>query len=312
LFFSFVFWQDKIVLYIAHVLTSIEKTKKTMKKIKFVLGSSVAVFLIVASVFVSCQKEKDANVETKVQPVTHQLGCLMLPTEKYMSITLKDAPISLLKAAPAVLNLNVPPVGDQGGEGSCVAWGTTYAGRSIDWQTSHPAAWSKSVNIFSPEFVYNQIKSSSDCASGAYVTDGLKLLVNEGVVPWSIMPYTDSGCSLMPTAEQEANAATYKVTSYSRVSITSTAIKAALVSGKPVIVGGPVNRAFMYLKGTTVLTTYIGTTYGGHCYCVVGYDDGKQAFKIMNSWGSSWGSKGFGYIGYGYVSKWWQEAYVLN
>jgi C1A family cysteine protease len=283
-----------------------------MKKTRIVLMSVTAAFLLAVALFVSCQKENDVSSDETMQPVTHQLGCLMLPTEKYMSITLKDAPISLLKAAPAVLNLEVPPVGDQGSEGSCVAWGTTYGGRSIDWQASHPAAWSTSVNIFSPEYVYNQIKAG-DCASGAYVTDGLKLLVDQGVVPWKIMPYSDrNGCSLMPTVNQTAVAATYKVGSYGRVSITSTAIKAALVTGKPVIVGGPVNRAFMYLKGTTVLTTYTGTTYGGHCYCVVGYDDGKQAFKIMNSWGRSWGSKGFGYIGYSYISKWWTEAYVLN
>ena len=283
-----------------------------MKKIKFVLGSSVAVLLIVASVFVSCQKEKDANVETKVQPVTHQLGCLMLPTEKYLSITLKDAPSSLLKAAPTVLTLNTPPVGDQGSEGSCVAWGTTYAGRSISWQVANPATWSYSVNIFSPEYTYNQVKSS-DCASGSYVTKGLDLLVSQGAVPWSIMPYSDlNGCSLMPTADQMAIAANYKVASYSRVSITSAAIKAALVSGKPVVVGGPVNRAFMYLSGTTVLTKFSGSSMGGHCYCVVGYDDSKQAFKVQNSWGTSWGSNGFGYIGYNYVAKWFQEAYVLN
>lgn len=218
----------------------------------------------------------------------------------------------LLKAAPTLLNLNVPPVGDQGSEGSCVAWGTTYAGRSISWQASHPASWSQSVNIFSPEYIYDQVKIG-DCSGGTYVTTGLDFLVNNGAVPWSVMPYSDvNGCSLVPTSDQVALAATYKVASYSRVSITSTAIKAALVSGKPVIVAGPVNRAFMYLTGTTVLKSFSGSSLGGHCYCVVGYDDSKQAFKIMNSWGTSWGSSGFGYIGYSYVAKWWQEAYVLN
>jgi Cysteine protease len=283
-----------------------------MKKSRTILLSIAAALVLVAAIVVSCQKENNTKNEAKEQLVTHQLGCLMLPSEKYLSINLNDAPLSLLKAAPAVLTLNVPPIGDQGSEGSCVAWGTTYAGRSISWQVAHPASWSKSENIFSPEYVYNQIKSG-DCASGAYVTDGLKLLVNQGVVPWNIMPYSDvNGCSLMPTANQMATAASYKVSSYSRVSITATAIKAALVSGKPVIVGGSVNTAFMYLKGTTVLKSYTGTTLGGHCYCVVGYDDSLQAFRVMNSWGSSWGSKGFGYIGYSYVSSWWQEAYVLN
>jgi Cysteine protease len=283
-----------------------------MKKTRNVLLSVVASLIAVAAIVVSCQKESGTGADEKVQPITHQLGCLMLPAETYLSITVNDAPLSLLKAAPVTLMLNVPPVGDQGSEGSCVAWGTTYAGRSISWQATHPADWSQSVNIFSPEYVYDQIKAGS-CSSGAYVTDGLKLLVNQGVVPWSVMPYSDlNGCSLKPTADQKALAATYKVASYSRVSITSTAIKAALVSGKPVIVAGPVNSAFMYLTGATVLKNFSGRSLGGHCYCVVGYDDSKQAFKIMNSWGTTWASSGFGYIGYTYVSKWWQEAYILN
>ncbi|TCN73048.1 C1 family peptidase [Acetobacteroides hydrogenigenes] len=283
-----------------------------MKKTRIVVMSVAAAAFLVAAIVVSCQKEDGTNADGNLQPVTHQLGCLMLPTEMYMGITLTDAPVSLLKAAPTVLNLNVPPVGDQGGEGSCVAWGTTYAGRSINWQASHPDSWSKSVNIFSPEYVYNQIKATSSCASGAYVTDGLKLLVNEGVVPWNVMPYTDVSCSLMPTADQEATAATYKVASYGRVSITADAIKAALVSGKPVIVGGPVNSAFMYLRSGAVLGKFTGRSLGGHCYCVVGYDDSKQAFKFMNSWGPSWATSGFGYISYKYVKSWFQEAYVLN
>jgi C1A family cysteine protease len=283
-----------------------------MKRKMFAMAAVVAVIAASATIFVSCQKESDAGQEPVMQQVTHQLGCLLLPAEKYMSIELNDSPLSLLKAAPTVLNLTTPPIGNQGSEGSCVAWGTTYAARSISWQASNPASWSTSVNIFSPEYVYNQIKVG-DCSEGSYVTDGLSLLKTQGAVPWSIMPYSDvNGCDLYPTTAQKATAAAYKITSYSRVSITSTAIKAALVAGKPVVVGGPVNRAFMYLSGTTVLKSFTGSSLGGHCYCVVGYDDNKQAFKVMNSWGTTWGSNGYGYIGYSYVSKWFQEAYTIN
>ncbi len=283
-----------------------------MKKTKEILTGAVAVLFIATTLFISCQKESTEKTDLSLQPVTHQMGCLFLSPEKYMSINLNDSPSALLKVAPSVLNLPTPPIGDQGSEGSCVAWGTTYAARSIQWQTSNPAAWSYSTNIFSPEFEYNQVKIGS-CADGAYTSQGLDLLVSTGAVPWSIMPYSDvNGCSLMPTAAQRATAATYRVASYSRVSINSTAIKAALVAGRPVIVGGPVNNAFAYLSGATVLKSFTGSSLGGHCYCVVGYDDSKQAFKVMNSWGTSWGSNGFGYIGYGYVGRWWQEAYVLN
>lgn len=281
--------------------------------IKKVLKPALLVAIVMVSV-VSCQKDNVANtyVQNPVQMTSHQLGCLLLPSDLYMSIPLSDISTDILKAAPTVVNLNTPPVGDQGGEGSCVAWGTTYAGRSIMWQVTHAASWDQTVNIFSPEYVYDQIKVSN-CASGAYVTDGLKFLQAKGVVPWSIMPYSDAnGCSLVPTTQQAATALTYKTSGYSRVSITSTAIKAQLAAGKCVVVAGPVNSAFMYLAANTILKSFTGRSLGGHCYCVVGYDDSKQAFKFQNSWGTSWASAGFGWISYSYVTKWWQEAYVIN
>jgi C1A family cysteine protease len=207
--------------------------------------------------------------------------------------------------------LNVPPVGDQGQQGACVAWGTTYAGRSTEWQRTHAAAWSKSVNIFSPAYVYNQIKISSDCGSGSYVTDGLSLLQSKGVCLWNTMPYTTT-CSAKPTTAQNTEAAKYKTGGYSAVSITTTAIKNALAAGHPVIVAGNVNTAFENLASGAVLGKFSGSSLGGHCYCVVGYDDSKSAFKFMNSWTTSWATGGFGYISYSYITKWWSEAYVIN
>ena len=38
---------------------------------------------------------------------------------------------------------------------------------------------------------------------------------------------------------------------------------------------------------------------GYHCICVVGYDDSQQCWIIKNSWGTTWGTNGFGRIGYG-------------
>jgi len=61
---------------------------------------------------------------------------------------------------------------------------------------------------------------------------------------------------------------------------------------------------------------------GGHAVCAVGYDDSKVivnpsnkksskgALLIRNSWGSSWGDNGYGWLPYDYVltglaSDWW-------
>jgi hypothetical protein len=41
----------------------------------------------------------------------------------------------------------------------------------------------------------------------------------------------------------------------------------------------------------------------GHCVIVVGYDDAKQAWLIRNSWGTGWGTDGYGWFGYGQGDK---------
>jgi hypothetical protein len=37
---------------------------------------------------------------------------------------------------------------------------------------------------------------------------------------------------------------------------------------------------------------------GGHCMLIVGYDDKKSHYIVQNSWGDTWGDKGFVYISY--------------
>lgn len=278
-----------------------------MKKLTRIL----AIVLGAGLVFATCTKDETMVPNDNQNQQYHELGALLLPAEEYARIPVAATPEIDFRLKAAV-NLNVPSVGNQGGEGSCVAWGTAYAGRSIDWQASHPAEWSQSVNIFSPEYVYNQIKVKPPCSSGAYVITGLNLLVSQGVCTWTSMPYTDVACKTLPTKAQKTEAANYKIVKYSTTTITTEAIKGFLASGKAVIVAGPVSNDFMNLGKDQVLTTFNGRSLGGHCYCVVGYDDTKNAFKFLNSWGTSWGTSGFGWISYANITQWWTEAYVLN
>jgi C1A family cysteine protease len=42
---------------------------------------------------------------------------------------------------------------------------------------------------------------------------------------------------------------------------------------------------------------------GGHAVMAVGYDDENQWLIVMNSWGASWGDKGFFYLPYEYITN---------
>ena len=275
-----------------------------MKKNLFLLVALVAMLFVT-----SCQKDNAVETMSPESVVTYSLGCEFLPVAEYAAIPVAEA--INLKVLPTSVDLVVPPVGNQGGEGSCVAWGTTYAGRSTSYQNTNGGSYNFGVNIFSPEYVYNQIKVT-DCGGGAYTADGLDLLVDQGACTWNSMPYTDVDCDDMPNSTQLAEAANYKISSYATVPVTVADIKAQLAAGKIVVVAGSVYGAFMNLGGNdAVITTAKGRVYGGHCYACVGYDDAKDAFKFMNSWGTSWATDGFGWIDYDIMYKYWREAYVV-
>ena len=251
----------------------------------------------------SCQKSADVKLSNDQQVSTQfSLGCNLLPAAEYAKIPVaKEIAGIPLKT---VVNLACPPVANQG-QSNCIGWGTAYAARSILWHRDHVAPYSPSVNIFCPYFVNYY---SGVCTGGAYVSSALGVLYNRGVCRLSIG--TTSDCAV-PTAAQNADALIYRINSFGTVTRSTAAIKAQLNAGFPVIVAGPVNNAFLYYT-SGVLSTFSGSSLGGHCYCIVGYDDTKSAFKFMNSWGTSWGSAGFGWIKYGYETTWWSEAYVMG
>ena len=237
-----------------------------MKKTNSLILKLTAVLALILIVFISsCKKDTKSSIipTPPINNISYSLGCEMLPASEYAKIE-QAKPITL-KTLPASVNLVVPPVGNQGSEGSCVAFGTTYAGRSINWQAAHPGVWSNTANVFSPEYVYNQIKINASCGSGSYVTSGLNLLKTKGACKLSTMPYVDGQCSLAPNSAQNTDAANYKIAGYSTLPPVAATIKTYLAAGKPVIVAGPVNNAYMYLANNAILGNFVSPSLGGHC-----------------------------------------------
>ena len=78
-----------------------------------------------------------------------------------------------------------------------------------------------------------------------------------------------------------------------------------------VVIGAEVDAAFMN-AGPGFVWREPGDVKGGHAMVVVGYDDEKAAFKILNSWGSDWGDRGCGWIAYARFATVVKEAYVVK
>ncbi|MGN6164078.1 MAG: Ig-like domain-containing protein [Flavisolibacter sp.] len=216
---------------------------------------------------------------------------------------------------PASYSLVMPPVQNQGGEGICAPFATVYAARSAEqYYKTGAASYSYSTNIFSPEFVYDQIKTS-DCGSGTGVTTSLDFLVNKGVCTWQSMPYSSSnGCSLLPTTLQTSEAANFKIASYSKI-VTSdvTAMKTMVVNKHPVIITIATDQSFWNAQPGFIWKTYSAAPGISHTLVICGFDDARHAYKVMNSWGTTWGDAGYSWIDYDFLPQAsFYYSYVIN
>lgn len=223
--------------------------------------------------------------------------------------------ISLEQFAPARLN--------QGQQGSCVGWGSAYAARTILYaeQTGQNATQS----AFSPAFMYNQI--SLEGCQGSYIQRAVEKMQEVGALPLSQFEYNDQDCSRKPDGGQLQQAAQFRIKGFQRLSKAGEdyktdmlAIKQYLAQGSPVIIGSMVGGSFMQDmmgkdKWIPTREDYDQNGFGGHCMCVIGYDDFKfgdeGGFQIMNSWGPEWGDKGIAWVRYKDFEYFNKEAYAL-
>lgn len=222
--------------------------------------------------------------------------------------------VSLLKFAPSRM--------DQGEQGSCVGWGSSYAARTI----LEAAATGQNPDdiAMSPSFVYNQI-GHQDC-QGAYIINACKVMSEVGDIPKKYFEYSDQSCSREPNQQILQAAQQFKIRGYERLSVDGDdyttdffAIKQYLAKGAPVICGMMVGGSFMQdMQGQDVWhpSQYDNSMegFGGHCMCIIGYDDRLEggAFQIMNSWGPSWGNNGVAWVRYKDFMHFNKEAYALQ
>lgn len=87
--------------------------------------------------------------------------------------------------------------------------------------------------------------------------------------------------------------------------------KTILSNGYPIVVGMPLYDSFVDMWNNPLAhgvwssadTTDYDHNAAGHASCIIGYDDMKESFKVMNSWGTSGGDAGFYWIKYNLVQQ---------
>ena len=211
------------------------------------------------------------------------------------------------------LSSRFPKPGDQKQQGSCTAWAVAYGARSYydgmkDGKSLSPQS------AFSPAFIFNQLRHSnpSQCY-GSSIRDALNLLVDQGVARMDEVPYTDQNCSQIPSARVKASASLNKIKSWKSIKKGQIeTVKGELYLGNPVIVAMALSDSFSRVNSSTVFNDVSSKVQSYHAMNVIGYDDQIGAFKLLNSWGSAWGDRGYGWVDYDTLKVRGEEYYVMQ
>jgi Papain family cysteine protease len=213
--------------------------------------------------------------------------------------------------APASVDLTpwAVPVGDQGQVNSCAAWAADYTALGY-WERRLGIAG----GVLAPMYTYSQIVGGQNV--GTTIASHLNIARQQGVdnqadYTQGNYDYTDT-----PTASERTNAANWKLTSYSELTVqtsssstvTQMSIESALAAGNPVVIGLPVYANFMTLgrTGSGFYAGPAGAYEGGHAVTALGYD--ATGLRVENSWGTFWGDSGYATLSWSFVNGYVDEA----
>ncbi len=209
----------------------------------------------------------------------------------------------------------------QGQYGTCTAWSSAYAARSIAEAVRLNLTDRQQITnrAFSAGFLYKHIKGSSDynCSDGSYIEDALKYMKINGVPRYSEFA---QDCPRSISYEVYHKAKAHKIQGFATLFWTDEGyaskiqkIKKAISEKRPVIFGMNCAPSFNHAQAVWNPLESPYSHFGGHAMCLIGYDDTKYggAFEIQNSWGTGWGSEGYVWIRYKDFHNFVKYAYEM-
>jgi C1A family cysteine protease len=213
------------------------------------------------------------------------------------------------------------PVGNQGNTGSCVGWATgdglgryhmVKAGRiPQNGKLSPRYMWmaSKETDVFTarPQSFIEEAGTSLKAAVDIARKYGFAL---ETQLPFKINTNMHVGSE----NAFYASCAQRRVASYFNLKRVLPNWKTWLASNGPILAGFAVDASWDAVTPANhnVDVFQPGTVRGGHAVAIVGYrTDGR--FIVRNSWGDTWGDKGFCYVSPGYIQgAFFDESYGVT
>jgi C1A family cysteine protease len=219
---------------------------------------------------------------------------------------------SALSLVPAVSRVDLrssimPPIVDQGQEGSCPANAMAYMLGGI--QIKDIKGKLKSDLEFDPDlffpyarqfgyYVDRVLMNTVNEDSGSTLSIAFRAAQQFGACREITWPYSNSMYQ-KPSNEAYAEASLHKpLTGYALDNTDLNQLKACLLAGYPFVFGMEICSNFFETGSNGIVSLPSGTVAGAHAMSVFGYDDNLNggSFIVPNSWGVGWADKGVCYI----------------
>jgi len=227
-------------------------------------------------------------------------------------LSLKDYRLETIPTAPLMPTKHEIVFGGkikhQDGSGSCVSQATSYYAEVLNFIET--GEW---VSL-SPKYLYSQCFIPP---MGSYTKDNMALMKGEGIAPEDKLTSYENGRPPTERFMQRKqditpsvvdSAMTYLAKAYYTWDKTSVDLyKQAISQGNGCVVCSWGNN-ICWQNAEIELPAYESQLNWQHGIYLIGWNDDKKMFKFLNSWGTEWGDKGYGYLPYAYVEK----GYVSN
>ncbi|HYR07986.1 MAG TPA: C1 family peptidase [Longimicrobium sp.] len=200
-------------------------------------------------------------------------------------------------------------MGNQGPVPDCTAWATTYGLATFTAARKGSYAPSTATLQASPAYIYIKVmeqQGQSSTCTGSAMASYFTILDAGGTATLAQAPsetcpalWQDYGTGTLPS-NPAFDVGTVAAVRADRLDGIKTVILlgGALAYGTRLYTDFPSCTGGVYVGNGHILMNKKTGKPAGHCMLIVGYDDGRGAFKIQNSWGSSRGESGFVWMAY--------------
>lgn len=211
-----------------------------------------------------------------------------------------------IKRLPSKVDLrpHMTKVEDQGETASCTANATAGA---YEYLLKRHRDETQDVSRLYIYYNARYVAGENDISDeGAMISDVIEGLKQYGACTEETWTFDEEYVNEEPDQASYDEGAYFLVESAKLVPVELDAWKTALADGQPIIFGLSIFESFDKHKKRGLVPAptkneMSRASHSGHAMLCVGYSDVDKVFIVRNSWGTSWGDKGYCYIPYRYL-----------